>query len=101
MGFRGLSERECNTVVVAPIGSPTDFEFESFVRVLRSAPTNNRLKCFQLIARDGWRRVNIFRQEVIDDLQQFADSGGLVEQFGADAVQNVFAAAFLESGGGL
>jgi hypothetical protein len=72
-----------------------DLVFASFVRVLRGAPARNKLQCFGLIARDSWRRV---RQDVVDELQRLAESGGLVEQFGVDAVQATLANAFSDEG---
>jgi hypothetical protein len=72
-----------------------DLVFASFVRVLRGAPIRNKLKCFELIARDSRRRV---RQDVVDDLQRLAESGGLVEQFGTDAAQSTLANAFSDGG---
>jgi hypothetical protein len=72
--------------------------FASFVRVLRGAPTRNKLKCFGLIARDSWRGAAVYRQDVVDDLQRLAESGGLVEQFGVDAVQSTLASAFSDGG---
>jgi hypothetical protein len=72
----------------------------SFVPILRGAPARNKLKCFELIARDGRRRVTVYRQDVIDDLQRLAESADLIKQFGTDAVQSTLAAAFVEHDGG-
>jgi len=73
-----------------------DLVFASFARVLGEAPTGNKLKCFRLIARDSWHRL---RLDVVDDLQRLAEFGGLVEQFGVDAVQATLASAFELDGG--
>jgi hypothetical protein len=73
---------EINTDDVIEV--PADLEVESFVRCIRNAPADNRLRVFALIARDTRDRA---KRQLLDRLWLIAEAGGLLTDYGVDAVQ--------------
>ena len=68
--------------MIGPVGTEIDaaaFVFASWVRVIESAPAENQLVLFEMMAADACVYADALRQQVIDDLQLVAAELGLVD----------------------
>ena len=70
--------------------------YASLCRVIESAPVQNKLVVFGMMAGTAAADAAAYRQQVIDDLWEVASDLGLVSIFGVTSVQGVLAAAFAE-----
>jgi len=68
--------------------------YASLCRVIESAPVQNKLVVFGMMARTAAADAAAYRQQVIDDLWEVANDLGLVTLFGVTSVQDVLATAF-------
>jgi hypothetical protein len=66
----------------------------SFVRVIHSAPVENKLKVFRLMSRLAAEEIAIRRQQLIDDLWRLAQLEGLVDLVGEVWIQEWLADGF-------
>jgi hypothetical protein len=68
--------------------------YASLVRVLESAPVENKLPVFCLMARTASADSAAYRQQMIDNLWHVAGDLGLVDLLGVVAVQDALLVAF-------
>ena len=71
--------------------------FASLCRVIESAPVQNKLLVFGMMARTAAADAAAYRLQVIDDLWEVANDLGLVTLFGVTSVQDALTAAFAET----
>jgi hypothetical protein len=70
--------------------------FESWTRVIRFSPIENKPRLLFMMARDSAAWAAAVRQQAIDDTWELAEKLGLVGLLGPVAVQDVIATAFDE-----
>jgi hypothetical protein len=71
--------------------------YASLTRVIKSAPVENKLPVFGLMARTAAADAAAYRQQMIDDLWFVAGDLGLVAMIGTATAQNTLAIAFAGS----
>ena len=68
--------------------------YASLSRVIESAPIENKMRVFRLMAKTAAADTAAYRQQMIDDLWFVADDLGLVTLVGTTNVQAAIAVAF-------
>jgi hypothetical protein len=73
---------------------PAAFIFASWARVIKGAPTQNRLVLFGMMAADARACADATRQQLIDDLLEVAGELGLIKLIGSTPVEEILTNAF-------
>jgi hypothetical protein len=68
--------------------------YASLSRIIESAPVENKMRVFGLMAQTAAADTAAYRQHMIDDLWHVAEDIGLIAVTGTAAVQNTLAIAF-------
>lgn len=68
--------------------------YASLSRIIESAPVENKMRVFGLMAKTAAADAAVYRQQMIEDLWYVAGDVGLVTMLGTTSVQATLARAF-------